>query len=200
MKTAPQFIYFDIGGVLLRWKQLFDAIAIKYGKTHTEIEEVFLRYDDLACKGEITSQDVWREVCQNLHISTEDDIDFITFSVESFTPIPEMHTLVKTLAKNYTIGLLTNVHTGVFEAAYRKALIPRISYQVIIKSCDVKLAKPQREIFEYAQKKAGVIGKHILYIDDFKPNILAAQSLGWDTIHFNTDNPKKSIEEIKKWT
>jgi putative hydrolase of the HAD superfamily len=50
-------------------------------------------------------------------------------------------------------------------------------------SGDVKLAKPDAAIFKLLTERYGLNDKPILFIDDSLPNIHAAQSLNWQTIH-----------------
>jgi putative hydrolase of the HAD superfamily len=50
-------------------------------------------------------------------------------------------------------------------------------------SGDVKLAKPDAAIFNLLTERYGLNDKPILFIDDSLPNIHAAQSLNWQTIH-----------------
>ena len=200
MKNSIKFVYFDIGGVFLRWREMFEAIAVKIGKTETELMEVFGRYDDLACKGDITSNELWEKMKNELGLEkTKDDFDdFMSYSIESFTVIPETHEFAKEVSSHFPIGLLSNVHTGVYELVRGKGLIPDLPYKVAIRSCDIGMAKPEPPIYRYAQKQAGVSASSILFTDDIPVNIEAAQKLGWQGVVFDTDQPEKSIREIRK--
>ena len=48
----------------------------------------------------------------------------------------------------------------------QKELVPNINYSVIIDSSEVHMKKPDKDIYELAQKKAGVLPSEILLIDD----------------------------------
>ena len=51
-------------------------------------------------------------------------------------------------------------------------------------SGEVKLIKPEREIFELLLERFGLAGERTVFIDDHLPNIKAAQALGIHTIWF----------------
>ena len=64
--------------------------------------------------------------------------------------------------------LLTNIFKGHFETLYDSGKIPHMSYDSIIKSCDIGFAKPEKEIFEIATQRAGATPWEIFYIDNRK--------------------------------
>lgn len=197
MKKQIKFIYFDVGGVIFRWREIFEAIAPIHNKTVDEMLQVFIKYDIEACRGQITSNQLWKKMSADLQLKNN-NFDFFKYAMDRFVPIIEMHKLIEDLSKDYQIGLLTNIHPGVIDHAMRKKHIPNLNYSVIIQSCLIGMVKPEKQIFEYARKKAKVEHEEIFYVDDFEINIRSAKELGWETILFETDNPKKSIKEIKK--
>ena len=198
MRKQIKFVYFDIGGVLMRWQGMMEAVAVKYGRTRTEVEEVYFRYDDLACRGQLTTQNAWELVCRDLQIVSSSHIDFMTFCLETFTPIIPMHHLAKSVIRRFPLGLLTNIHKGGMELFIEKRLIPDLPYATIVKSCDVGHIKPEKTIYDIARKQARVRHEQIFFADDFPQNIAAARSLGWTAVQFQTDQPDRSVKEIKK--
>lgn len=199
MKNDIKFVYFDVGGVIFRWREVLEGIAKNYGRKADEILRVFVKYDEAACRGLITSQQIWQKMHRELRISPKKDFDFFKFSLEKFAPITETHEFVKEIAEYLQVGLLTNIHPGVFDQVKKLGHIPNINYSVIIQSCQIGLIKPEKEIYEHAQKKAKVKARHILFIDDTEINIKGAEVLGWNTVLFDTNNPARSIREIRKW-
>ncbi len=59
-------------------------------------------------------------------------------------------------------------------------------FEDIVVSGEVKLAKPDRRIFELAIRRAGLEPKRTLYIDDSAGNVEAAKALGFRTHHFES--------------
>lgn len=193
-----RFIYFDIGGVLLRWRHVPRVFAKKYRKPIDEVLRVFRYIDDLSCRGKWTPTEVEKFMIQELGLPKDDEFDFTRFSMQHFTQIHETHAYIQKLSREFPIGLLTNIHIGFYQHCITHGHIPKISYAAVIESCQVGMVKPQKEIYLYAQKKAHVPHESILFIDDQPENIEAAQKFGWSTILFDTENPRESLKKIGK--
>ena len=63
-------------------------------------------------------------------------------------------------------------------------------FDVITVSGDIKIKKPDERIFKLTLEKLGCLVSDCTYIDDRRYNLAAAQSLGMDTILFNSRNVK----------
>lgn len=98
--------------------------------------------------------------------------------------------------RSYQIGLLTNIYRGSFERGIKNGSIPDVEYKKVVKSCDVGLIKPDPAIYKYAQHLVNTPGENILFIDDNKSYIKAAEECGWSTVLFDTQKPKESIQKI----
>lgn len=61
-------------------------------------------------------------------------------------------------------------------------------FDVITVSGDIKIKKPDERIFKLTLEKLGCLASDCTYIDDRRYNLAAAQSLGMDTILFNSRN------------
>jgi putative hydrolase of the HAD superfamily len=62
-------------------------------------------------------------------------------------------------------------------------------------SARVGLIKPQAEIFELAQRRFGVEPAATLFIDDHRPNVDAARSIGWQALHFTS--PAQCVADLR---
>jgi 2-haloacid dehalogenase len=71
-------------------------------------------------------------------------------------------------------------------------------FDEIILSGEVKLIKPDPEIFELCLQKIGKPASQCLFIDDSETNIIAAKKLGFDTVHFNSPEHLKTELETRK--
>lgn len=196
MKSKIQFVYFDIGGVLLRWRHIPRVFAKKYKKPVDEVLRMFQFLDVQSCRGDMTPNEAGNFIAAQLDLPQSARFDFTQFSMAHFSPIQETHAYLKKLSKRIPIGLLTNIHMGFYQHYITHGHIPKISYAAVIESCSIGFVKPQKEIYLYAQKKAHVPHESILFIDDQPENIETAQKFGWSTILFNTENPRKSLKKI----
>ena len=89
---------------------------------------------------------------------------------------------VKELGKRYPLYLLSNnnpismVH---IEQCFREnGIDPEHSFRDRFISCDMKLLKPSRAIYEETVRRVGLPAGEILFIDDNNSNVQAAQEAG----------------------
>lgn len=199
-KKKIKFVYFDIGGVLMEWRPVLTEISRKHNKPLQLVRERFGIHDTITCRGEISYNEMWKRVLTDLQVEFEADVNYLDFCMKIFKPIRPTHEFATHLSHSLPIGLLTNIHEGVFQKIVAYNHIPKLKYKAIVQSCEIGYVKPDIEIYLYAQKKAKVPAESILFIDDREENIRAAAKLGWVGFMFDTDNPDKSIKEIRKLT
>lgn len=197
MKAEIKFIYFDLGGVVFYWREGLNRLAEIAGRSLEEVIKVFDKYDNLACQGKISPQELWNRYRKELEIKMDENFNFLDFWTDSFSLIAETHRLVKELVGYYPLGLLVNIYKGTFPLAIKKGFVPKLNYSVVVQSCYVGLVKPDKKIFQFAQKQAGVPASAILFIDDSSQNIKAAENLGWNSILFEENQPAESIRKIR---
>ena len=194
-KSGIRFIYFDVNGCLVRfYHHAFTRLAEETGKPADLIETAFWHFNDAVCSGKMTVKEFDKAVAKQIGIAA---LDWQTYYLESIDPIIEMHELVRWAAGQYHIGLLTNIMPGFVTAMRRRGLIPDVAYSSVVDSSEVGFIKPDREIYEIAQNRAGVLGEEILLIDDSRTNIMAAEHLGWHVLWFDDYSPKDSVKRAR---
>lgn len=194
-KSGICFVYFDVNGCLLRFfHSAFTRLAEKSGAPADLIETTFWHYNDAVCSGKMPLADFNKILGKQLDIPGLDWKDYYLSAVD---PIKEMHELVTWAAKHYHVGLLTNIMPGFVDTLKKEGLIPDIKYDAIVDSSEVGYIKPDREIYEVAQTRAGVSANEILLIDDSRTNIMAAERLGWHVLWFDDFRPKDSVERVR---
>lgn len=115
--------------------------------------------------------------------------------LSSFTHlIPNTVEVLEYLAPKYNLHIITN---GFQEIQYKKLRGSNIHgyFDQIINSELAGVKKPHPYIFELALTKANVVSKNALMVgDNIEADILGAQSVGFQTIHFNAHNePEHNI-------
>ncbi len=194
-KSGIRFVFFDINGCLVRFFQrAFTKIAEETGEMADIIETTFWHYNDSVCRGEMTIKEFDQKLADKFGV---DELDWQKYYFEAIDPIPQMHELVKWAAENYNVGLMSNIMPGFVKIMKEKSLIPDIKYGTIIDSSEVGVIKPERKIYEIAQERAGVQGSEILFVDDSRANVMAAERLGWHVIWFDDFRPAESAKRVK---
>jgi putative hydrolase of the HAD superfamily len=96
---------------------------------------------------------------------------------EIFREKDEVISLAKSLNQNYKVFLLSN--TNPWHASHLRKKYSWIGdFDDFIASCEVRLLKPDPEIFKLALRRARVLPAETFYVDDLSENVRAAEKLG----------------------
>lgn len=194
-KSGIKFLFMDINGCLVRFFQgAFVRISHETGVSSELIESTFWHYNDAACRGEISMEEFNNILASRFGIPS---IDFASYYMEAVEPIAESHELLRWASQHYKIGLLSNIMPGYISELISRGKLPDLPYDVIIDSSEVHAIKPEPEIYETARRHAGVNPEEILFVDDSRTNLMAAERLGWRVLWFDDYRPAEAVEKIR---
>jgi putative hydrolase of the HAD superfamily len=80
----------------------------------------------------------------------------------------------------------------------QRELLPNIAYDAIIDSSEVGFIKPEAEIYEAAQTMIGCKPEELMLIDDSRPNLMAAERLGWHVLWFDDYRPEEGAKRVRE--
>lgn len=196
-----QFVYFDVGGVVIRdfsgtskWDELISEMGIT--REHKEeFKKIFDRHELDACTG----RDIESFIPlfqQAFELRLPPAYSLLNGFVSRFEKNETIWPVIRKVHTRYKIGLLTNMYPHMLDSIYRAGLMPDVSWDMVIDSSVEKLRKPQAEIFEIAQKKSGYRDDEILFIDNTQTNVDAALKRGWQGIVYDPQHVEQSNSEI----
>ncbi len=195
-KSGISFVYFDINGCLVQFYQrTFAAVAADTGIDSDIVEATYLQYNDAVCKGIMPLEEFNSVLARCFEVET---FDWMTYYLNAIVNIDVTASLLKEVSQYYNVGLLSNIMPGFIPAMIERGLIPDIPYNAIVDSSEVKLIKPDPAIYQIAAEKAGSPSSEILFVDDTKINLLAAERAGWQTLWFDDYAPDESIRRIRE--
>ena len=193
-KSGISFIYFDVNGCMVHFYQrAFAKLAESTGAPSDIVETAFWHYNDQVCKGLITIDEFNTKLASRLGV---DKVRWQDFYLDNVEPIQEMQDTLKWASERYKVGLLTNIMPGLLDAMRRNDQLPNVHYDAVIDSSEVSAIKPEPEIFEIAQTRAGVPASEILLIDDSRVNLMAAEKSGWRTMWFDDSRVEESTKRV----
>lgn len=194
-RTGIRFVYFDINGCLVRFfHRAFAKLAEDTGASPDLIETTFWHYNDAVCRGEMALAEFNKITANQLGIAS---VDWQKYYMEAIDPIEEMHDLVKWAQQYYGVGLLSNIMPGFIDHMLAAGLLPKANYAAVIDSSIAGAIKPEPQIYEIAQSRAGVKPEEILLVDDARPNLMAAEKFGWHVLWFDDYRPEESAARVK---
>ncbi|HVC36192.1 MAG TPA: HAD-IA family hydrolase [Candidatus Dormibacteraeota bacterium] len=195
-KGGASFIYFDLNGCLVRsYHRAFTNLAQLSSRPIDVVEGAFWHYNDAACRGTMSMSDFNLAIAERLGLK---QIDWLNEYMSVIEPVPEAQKLLKWASERYKVGILTNIMAGQVQVMRDKKIIPNIVYDVIIDSSELGVIKPEQQIFEIAQEKAGCPPQEILLIDDTRSNLMTAEKMGWHVLWFDGYQPEESAEKLKQ--
>jgi putative hydrolase of the HAD superfamily len=195
-KTGISFLYLDINGCLVRFfHAAFTKLSFDTGIPSEAIESAFWHYNDAVCRGEMTMDEFNTELASRFGLES---LDWTAYYMEAVESIEESHELLRWASKHYKVGLLSNIMPGMIEMMISNGKLPNIKYDAIIDSSEVGAIKPEADIYKIAEGEAGVLPNEILFIDDSRTNLMAAERQGWKVMWFDDYRPAESVEKIKQ--
>jgi putative hydrolase of the HAD superfamily len=194
-KNGIEFVFFDINGCLVRFFQrAFTKLAQDCNVIPETVENFFWHYNDAVCRGEMTMDEFNMLLAERLGVES---IDWTEYYLGGIEVIPEAQEALKWAADHYRVGLMSNIMPGLVDKMLERGILPKLDYQIIVDSSEVGAIKPEEKIYEFAATSANVRAQDILLIDDSRPNLMAAQHLGWHVIWFDDFRPEESVERLK---
>ena len=190
-----KFVYFDIGGVLVNHMAALERVAEDLGVDEGLVKQVFSENADRLDREEISWGEFEKTLMEKLGTDKSLEADLAEFFVENFEKVESSHRLIGELEGRFEIGILSNVAREIFDLIEKKEKIPMMDYKAVIKSGEWKVIKPEEEIYQIGEVKAGFAGEEILFIDDKRVNVEEARALGWQAVQFDY---KKAAEGVRK--
>jgi HAD superfamily hydrolase (TIGR01509 family) len=194
-KSGIRFVYFDLNDCLVRLHTTaFIQLAHDSGQSIDVVESVYWKYNDQVNSGELSLDELNTIWAERLGIL----VDWKKYYLHAVDQMPGVADLVQQVAQEYYVGILSNTMPGFIDALREQGKIPNIGYDAIVDSSQVHAIKPDPQIYETASTMASVAPHEILLIDDTRPNLIAAEKLGWRTVWFDPYEPDVTIAGIRE--
>jgi len=187
-------IVFDLGGVVFRWQP--EKIIRHFFQDSKQQDlvrsEIFSHIDWIELdRGTIeTDQAIMRGATRTG--LPHDRIKELLNAVPKFlTPIEETLDLIRAIrSSNHKLFVLSNMHPASITYLEKTHDIWDLFDGVVISS-RIQMVKPEIQIYEYLLATHDLIAAETVFIDDLSENLVAASTLGIQTIQFVDANQCK---------
>jgi epoxide hydrolase-like predicted phosphatase len=125
------------------------------------------------------------------------NVDWAKYYMDVVERVEQTNELLAWVVTHYKVGLLTNIMPGVLDLLRESKLVPDVRYDAVVDSSVVGAVKPEPKIYEVAEQLAQVKPEEILFVDDSRVNLTAADKLGWHVMWFDASHAKESVERVK---
>ncbi len=183
-------IVFDMGNVLLRFDQemFLDRVGVTGEDRTILMREVYLSLEWARMdRGSLTEQEAGDIICARLPERLHDTVrKLVAFYDRPIVGFDGMYELIEALkGKGYGIYLLSNA--SLCQHDYWPRLPESKFFDGTLISADVKLVKPQPEIYLLLCQRFGLKPHECVFIDDYTPNVEGAFFCGMEGIVFHGD-------------
>ena len=185
-----QFIYFDLGRVLLDFthergfRQIAHAAKIPERLVREALYDQGLsdRYE----LGTVSTTQFHRHFCEATNSVIDQERLCLAWG-NIFEVMPQTIRLAASLrAAGYQLGILSNTCEAHWVFAKQRFAMLTQLFDVVITSYDVQSMKPDREIYDVAAQRAGSPPDSLFFTDDRIENVTAAQEQGWAAVQFES--------------
>jgi len=199
MASSIQFVFFDLGKVLLH----FDfSIAAERLHSLTGLDGMALMNATLAeatplCEAvetdAMSSEELYEQVCAEFGL-TLSRAEFEAAHRDIFTPMRDSWELLRELKEQgVRLGILSNICQVHWD--FCQAEFPELFelFDVPLSSVGLKARKPGPEIYLRAAERAGVCPEEILFFDDRPENVEGARAVGFHAELFSTASEARKV-------
>lgn len=181
---AYEVVISDLGGVVVDFNadRLVHQVSALLGRSFEEVQAV-IYHDELLLPfelGQIEPQAYYEGLKTRLQLSWTYG-QFVRAWNDIFTENYEVTQLLRRLHSRYRLIALSNTNT--LHIAHIKSSISSLDlFDDWVTSCEVGLRKPDREIYLFALRRAGVMPQAAVYIDDRPELVEAGRRVGLTAI------------------
>ncbi|MFW9937593.1 MAG: HAD family hydrolase [Candidatus Thorarchaeota archaeon] len=197
-------VIFDLGDVIidLDFSRFFNEVITEspLNKPQTPIMLEFFRQSDTYHQGKITDQEFYQQACEILQVCMLNQSQFF----DAFNSIIadlnlEMVELIRKIRQFNKLKLMcmSNINSSHWNHLKKQQWDIWELFDEFILSHEIQMTKPDPKIYKYAIKKAGCKPKEILFIDDGRNNVRAANELGINAIRYT--DLQNLTEELKNY-
>ena len=186
MSHTIEFIYFDLGNVLLYFsrQRQFQQMADVLGVSAEEIDQIVKEHDLMhRCEtGKLSPEQTHAVFCDAAQ--TKCDFGALCHAGSNIFELnSSILPLITQLSRTgHRLGILSNTSESHWEYCLERYSLLRNCFEECILSYEVGTMKPEPAIYQAAVEAAGVPAENIFYTDDLSANIKGAIACGMDAV------------------
>ncbi|MCO6045449.1 HAD family phosphatase [Aeoliella sp. ICT_H6.2] len=198
----PQFLYFDLGNVLLTFsnERACEQMAAVAGVSYEDVAQLVIgphERESLLWRfehGLVSEDEFFERFCRELNVEP-DRRELEVAAADMFAPIESSFALVQDLkAAGHRLGILSNtnpVHWRFLTDGRFPVLCDVFEQNVT--SFDARSMKPDRKVYDFAVQKCGVPAEGVFFVDDRIENVEGAITAGLNAVQY-TDHDQLEVD------
>lgn len=173
-----RLVIFDCFGVI--FGEIGPRIVRKYAKDGDDVASIKEKLFVPADLGQITYDELITSIAEHFNVTAQTVYD----DWQSFVKLnEELVSLIEKIRETATVALLSNASKGFVESLFEKYNLIRLFDEMVI-SCNIGMAKPDKEIYKYCVSRFECEFDEIYMIDDNAVNIDGLETIGITPVLF----------------
>lgn len=187
-----RLVLFDLGGVLYEIEHARTRNALmKFSASPNcnlqfslqDADPIFAQYD----AGSIGTAQFVQALRQDYHLHATDEDILDAWNAMLIGLYSDSLKLASTLRKHIPIALLSNINECHHQCIANECSTLFAQFHHLFLSYELRMKKPDEQIFLHVMEQTGYSAEHILFLDDTKKNCETAKTLG---IHARLIDPR----------
>jgi putative hydrolase of the HAD superfamily len=193
-------VIFDLGGVVIEWnpERILEGYYADPQMRAIMKTALFLHPDWLQLdRGTLSEADLLVRAGDRTGRPPAELAGLLDAVRESLHAKPDTVALLDKLsARGVPLYCLSNISSDIFAYLRGRHSFWEVFRGTVI-SGDLKMMKPEREIFEFLLHRYGLVAQETVFVDDNAPNVEAARALGIHAVWFkNARQCEQELEEL----
>ena len=191
MPKPPNFIYFDLGNVILNFSHELGCVQMaEVAGVDADIIRRFAFGSDLAVRyerGDVSTREFYDFFCEQT--GTQPDYEQLIAAGSDIFEInvPILPIITQLRQRGFRIGILSNTCDMHWQwAGQGRYHVLRHYFDVVALSFELRQVKPQAEIYRVAARLADVEPAEVFFTDDRIENVEGARAAGFDAELFES--------------
>ncbi len=191
-------LLFDFGNVLFKINHELSIIEFKkISNKKIDMSKMNILIDEYEC-GLYSSEIFIGNLRRELNIVTDDSAIINAWNALLIEPFEYSFEVINELKNEYNISLLSNTNEIHFDHFYKSSFKFLDLMNHLFLSHKIGARKPKNEIYQYVIDNSDYNPQETLFIDDLEENLIAAEKLGFQTFHINSETDIRQIKVYLK--
>jgi len=196
--VRPDWILFDVGGVLLDWRTSSAAVANSLNVTQDVLLEAMFKYAPLMNIGTLSPDAGWQKILHELGKNKDPWQVIHQWRSTDYWMQDTLKLLRELDEAHYGLAILSNSWLGFSVPGEADTFPAEIKlFKHIFDSSNEGIKKPDIAFYKLAESRLGAQGQSILFIDDDADNLVAADGLHWQTFHYKPEQENIPVNNEK---
>lgn len=199
------FVYFDVGGVVVKdfsdsskWPTMLHDMGFN-PEDIPAFDKIYDEFEKLVCTGKYHVDELVPRIIKQFSLPIAPEFSMQQYFLDHFDKNVDLWPIVKRLAGNTKLGLLTGQYPGLLDGIRQASLLEYDNWDVVVDTSKEGINKPNQELYLRAQERASVPVSEILFIDNREKNLVPARALGWQTYLYDSSNYDQANRNLVKF-